>query len=503
MDAWQALLPPDDPHRDYILDGVKNGFRVTTQDYTGDFVCERNYKSATNPKVAPLVEQQIKEEIANGRYIITKDRPRIISALGAIMKDNGKVRLIHDCSRPPGNALNDLAECNRFSYQSIQDAVNLITPGCYMAKVDLASAYRSVKIHPQDFTLSGLAWTFEGDTSPTIMHDSRLMFGARLSPGIFHQLTQAVRRMMAHKGFDSNVAYLDDILLINQTKEECYAQTKELMSLLRSLGFAINYNKVVCPTQLITFLGVELNSLDCTLGLPSDKMEAFMKEVHCFYGKKSVSKRELQSLAGKLSWCSQVIHGGRPHLRRILDKIKLLNGPSHRTRVTSDVRKDLAWWIDFAPYFNGTLPMLDTRPYAPLCIDACPKGGGGYFMGDGFNIQWSNWPGTLDLPINYLEVLPLETAARLWGPLWGNKIIKVHIDNKAACAIINKGTCKHPFVMDSLRRVFWLSAYYNFKISAVYYPGESNVIADALSRVHEPAAWNVIRKIFPHLFNSC
>lgn len=453
---------------------------------------QANYQSTTAPDKAPLVEAQIREEIDNGRYIITKEKPKIISALGAIVKDSGKVRLIHDCSRPPGNALNDLATCEKFSYQSVQDAVSLITPGCWMYKADLARAYRSVKLHPNEHAISGLEWTFKGDLSPTWMYDSRLMFGARLSPSIFNELSQAVRRIMAIKGFPKCIAYLDDFLLIADTKEECSRQALELIKLLRYLGFSINYNKVVGPAQCITFLGVMLDSINCTLSLPKEKLDIFLQQVEDFNQRKSVSKKQLQSLAGKLSWASQVIQGGRPHLRRILDCINLLQAPSHRTRITKDMRLDFSWWLSFSVHFNGTLPMIDNRPYAPLCIDACPQGGGGHFAGQAFNVQWSDWPGAATLHINYLEVLALEPAAHLWAPEWANKIIKVHTDNQAACAIINRGTARNPFVMDSLRRVFWLSAIYNFKISAVYYPGDHNVIADAFSRIHEPAAWKII-----------
>ena len=103
-----------------------------------------------------------------------------------------------------------------------------------------------------------------------------------------------------------------------------------------------------------------------------------------------------------------------------------------------------------------------------------------------------HWPGAAALHINYLEVLALEPAAHLWAAQWANKIIKVHTDKQAACAIINRGTAHSSFVIDSLRGVFWLSAIYNFKISAVYYPGDHNVIADAVSHIHEPAAWTII-----------
>ena len=77
------------------------------------------------------VETQILTEIQNGRYRIVDKKPPIISALGAIpKKDPNKVRLIHDASRPKRQALNDYATTDHFQYQSIQNAVDLVTPNC-------------------------------------------------------------------------------------------------------------------------------------------------------------------------------------------------------------------------------------------------------------------------------------------------------------------------------------------------------------------------------------
>ena len=46
-------------------------------------------------------------------------------------------------------------------------------------------------------------------------------FGGRRLPEIFNRLTQAVRRIVARKGFNSMVVYLDDFLVIGETKEAC------------------------------------------------------------------------------------------------------------------------------------------------------------------------------------------------------------------------------------------------------------------------------------------
>ena len=61
----------------------------------------------------------------------------------------------------------------------------------------------------------------------------------------------------------------------------------------------------------------------------------------------------------------------------------------------------------------------------------------------------------------------------------------IHCDNVTACTLINKGTCKNETVMAALRRIFWYSAIYNFRLRAIYYPGQFNKLADSVSRLHE------------------
>lgn len=41
--------------------------------------------------------------------------------------------------------------------------------------------------------------------------------------------------------------------------------------------------------------------------------------------------------------------------------------------------------------------------------------------------------------------------------------------------------------MSPLRQLFWLSAIYNFRFTAMHIPGKLNVLTDAVSRLHQPA----------------
>lgn len=90
-----------------------------------------------------------------------------------------------------------------------------------MAKIDLRHAYRSVPIYPSSFAATGLKWKFEGDEDFTYFYDTRLLFGAKSSPEIFRRITQVIRRMMARRGFDSVIVYLDDFLVIAPTQQAC------------------------------------------------------------------------------------------------------------------------------------------------------------------------------------------------------------------------------------------------------------------------------------------
>jgi len=141
-----------------------------------------------------------------------------------------------------------------------------------MAKVDLRHAYRSVPVHPS-WTALGLKWRFSGQKSYSYLVDTRLPFGCRSAPGIFHRIMQTVKRMMIRRGFNLIVVYLDDFLVIGRTKEECQLAFDTLCSLLCDLGFQLILPKLVSPCQSFVLLCVHLDTITLTFSLPSAKLQ--------------------------------------------------------------------------------------------------------------------------------------------------------------------------------------------------------------------------------------
>lgn len=483
--AWEEELI-NDLDCEFILGGIKNGFDIIDPDTNISNVKCRNHPSAQPSSVLyEKASKQVLKEVELGNYVICDEPPIILSPMAAIPKPDGDVRLIHDCSRPAGQSVNDHCSSDwSQKFARVDDAANLMTEGCYFAKVDLKSAYRSVGISEHSQQVTGLSWNFKGKT--VYMKDTKLPFGARLSPGIFHRLTQAVKRIMARKGFDLVVVYLDDFLIISDSKQACAQALSVLIQLLRKLGFSIHWGKVVDPTHKITFLGIELNSLEMSLRLPLDKMCILRQELQSFLTRKRATKRQLQSLAGRLSWAAGVVKGGRVFLRRIFNKIATLRHGCHRTLISVEVRRDISWWYQFIQTFNGKSTLLDKTPIECVFTDACDEGAGGSFGRDWFYYNWAqDMPEAKTFHINEKEVLAVALAAHRWAPCWQNKRIVIYSDNTVTVAALNKGSCRNSTIMKCLRSLFWLSATFNFHLTAKFIKGIFNVAADSASRLHQ------------------
>ena len=499
LSAWEEELKGD-IDRKFILNGIKNGFDIIDVAAEPKPVQCDNHKSAQpgSPLYAKATKQ-ILHEIGMGNYEVVSEPPDIISPLGVLEKPDGGIRLIHDCSMPPGQAVNDYStEEWHQRFARVDDAAALITEGCFMAKVDIQSAYRHVPISKHSQKVTGLKWQFGSKT--VYLRDTKLCFGSRMAPGIFHRLTQAVKRMLKRKGLNATVVYLDDIFIKSNSFQECLDALNLVIGLLRKLGFRINWKKVTDPSTKIVFLGIEIDSVNMCLRLPDVKLNQIRADLSLFETRTRVSKKQLQSLAGKLNFCAGVVFGGRVFLRRIIDSINLLKGDNHKMKLSADIRADISWWQSFMSTFNGKSMLLDRQHIQSVFTDSCTQAAGGIYQGDWFYINWEiDWPFVSHLHINSKEILAAFLAICRWAPCWRNKRIFIHSDNMTAVSAINKGTSRNPFIMKCLRSLFWLSASYNFHVSARFLAGVSNTVADDISRLHEPGRFS---RVLPYVNHS-
>ena len=238
------------------------------------------------------------------------------------------------------------------------------------------------------------------------------------------------------------------------------------------------------------------------LSLPDSKLCELRELLSVSMAKQSITKRELQTLVGKLNFAARVVFGGRTFLRRMIDTVNSLRRPHHHIRPTAALKADLAWWAEFLSVFNGTCFFVESEPIDSdeFSTDACPLGAGGFLHGDWFYLNWAaDCPVLAGAHINLQETYTVLVALRRWKQELSGKWLTVRTDNTTTVSVINKGTSRNTQTMCWLREIFWLSALNNFRLTARYISTSENTVADALSRLHDPSHCN---RFLSHTYQS-
>ena len=99
-----------------------------------------------------------------------------------------------------------------------------------------------------------------------------------------------------------------------------------------------------------------------------------------------------------------------------------------------------------------------------------------------------------ELSINWRELFAVVVAAATFGSHWAGKRILLHCDNMCVVEVVNKGSCRSDYMMDLLRKLFFICAKCDFEISLCYINTTVNTVADALSRLQ----FVRFRQLAPH-----
>ena len=502
--AAQFLFGPtrletvDDDEALFLWEGLVNGFAIVDDDCQASYFCQ-NYDSILEPTAYAEMSKLLHEDILEGKVSRVTSASRCVHSLGAVWKSNGKLRPITDCSRPDGLSINNYMSdtFNSFSYNSVQDAVDLLSPGDYTAVVDIASAYRSVNVRSDQVGFQGLTWDF--GSGPESLQDHRLCFGLRCAPNIFDCLSQFVVCIANSRGACRVVNYLDDFLVIGDSPESCLNQRDIITDVLSLLGFQVSWKKVTDPATCTTFLGINIDSVAYELSLPMEKVTKLKDLASKILDRGHSTKKELECLGGLVSYCSYVVRGGRTFSRRIFDLSASYTRRSNHIPLDDAIKEDLRWWLAFCGVFNGKACIIRDRHPIPLYSDASFEGFGAWLGKDWFYGCWSSGqplplpPGCghyeappdieLSRNINVFELWPLVVGLRRWGRLFTNAKLHFITDNMQVLAMINTGRSSNKLCMSWLREMFWMCFLWNVDICASYIKSEDNVLADALSRL--------------------
>ena len=116
-------------------------------------------------------------------------------------------------------------------------------------------------------------------------------------PGKFTKLTKAPWTMLRKQGYTVAI-YVDDIIAIDQSFEECHLTVAETINLFQKLGFVIHPDKSkFIPAKIVEYLGFIIDSEKMIAYLPDQN-----KQKSCIIPMKpKLTTREFASFIGTLT----------------------------------------------------------------------------------------------------------------------------------------------------------------------------------------------------------
>ena len=220
------------------------------------------------------------------------------------------------------------------------------------------------------------------------------------------------------------------------------------------------------------------------LRLPAEKLEQLKVLLRRWLPRRSCRRRELESLVGTLHHACCVVRPGRTFLRRILDLLRIPGARKghHHVRLNNDFRSDLRWWDTFAAHWNG-VAMFPCVAEPSLSVTTDASGGwgcGGWSETSWFQYEWPS--GAQDKDISFKELFAGLVAVVVWGRRWKGHRVRWFCDNQAAVFAWNARFCRDRSMMNLMRCLFFVEAWFEFETVAAHLPGRENSLADDLSR---------------------
>lgn len=299
------------------------------------------------------------------------------------------------------------------------------------------------------------------------------------------------------------VVYLDDILIMNQSKQGVLTDCKCAINVLESLGFDVNYeNSVLVPSSVMEYLGFTVNTIDMTLSLPKQKIQKIKELSRQVIQSNHVSIRFLSELIGNLTASIQAIFPASLHYRHLQSEknMVLRQGGGYNTIVTlsDQAIKEVNWWVNQVEVWNRK-SLINPNPAVIIQSDASKKGWGAVCEKMCIGGIWLS--GESQNHINVLELLAVTYAVKAFLKEKSDLQVLVQTDNKTAMTYINKMGGTQSAQCNQIALYLWeWCLQRNIIIRADNIPGHQNLIADWESRHHlDSSSWMLNPQLFQTL----
>ena len=461
----------------WVVTVLRDGYRVPFKDSPPPLartpVSFPTYR-AGSPR-AQALRQEVEAMLAKGALEIARDPgPGFYSRLFLVEKATGGWRPVIDLSH-----LNDFVQLTPFKMETVASVLLSVREGDFLASLDLKDAYFQIPIHGSSRKL--LRFMSEG----TVYQFKALCFGLSTAPQVFTRVFAAVS-VWAHARWIRLLRYLDDWLVLSSSEKKVKESIRELLSLCRTLRIVINEKKsYLVPSQSAKYLGMTIDTGAGKVFPSLARVEKFLTVAERFCTMPSPPAQLWQVILGHLASLERLVPHGRLRMRSLQWHLKSQwspesDPPSLPVALPEEARRDLSWCMVKDHLLVGVrfgTPAPDLHLYS----DASSSGWGAHLLDQNVSGVWSAQEKLLY--INLLEMKALFLALQAFQEDVAGHHVTAMCDNSTVVAYVNKqgGTVSRPLCLLTSRLLRWTESF-DVHLEARYLPGESNVLADVLSR---------------------
>ena len=204
-------------------------------------------------------------------------------------KDGNNRRVILNLSFPAGASLNDAVTRDIFdgrpfalrfpSVDDILESIRAVQGTAMLAKIDVARAFRNLRVDPVDTFKFGIKWgnkfyLVHGSASFQMTSDAILYIMRRHNCRIF--------------------AYIDNFIIVSKENDPEH-HYQALFDLFMELGLPMNQDKLSPPTRTLTCLGITIDLDKNSIYIEKSKIEEIYNECLLVKTKTYLTRHQFQS----------------------------------------------------------------------------------------------------------------------------------------------------------------------------------------------------------------
>ena len=347
-----------------------------------------------------------------------------------------------------------------------------VREGDFVASIDLKDVYFQIPDHQSSRKL--LRFLSDG----TVYQFKALCFGLLTAPQVFTKVFAAVSAWARSHGIRL-LRYLDNLLVLTSLEVEAKKNIQDLLSVCRSLGIVINEEKSdLIPSQMANYLGMTIDTGTTRIFLSLARVETFLSVAETFCTLTAPPPQLWQVVLGHLASLERLVPHSRLRMSSLQWHLKAhwspeSDSPSLPVPLSREVREDLSWWT-MRDHLLNRVRFGTPTPDLHLYSDASRSG----------------WGAHLARGVVRAGEVAAHQSSQNEGIVSGIAVISgvgrrvtAMCNNWTVVAYVNKegGTVSRSLCSLASQLLRWTESL-DVHLNARYLPGQSNVLADLLSR---------------------